>query len=42
LKGQLRAADFTKMHDVTAHTVYKPIEGTGERAFPVFLITAAW
>lgn len=39
-KGQLAAAGFTKTHDVTAHTVHKPVENGGERAFPVFLITA--
>lgn len=40
LKGQLAAAGFTDMHDVTAHTVHKPVDGGGERGFPVFLITA--
>ena len=40
LKSQLAAAGFTTMHDVTAHTVHKPVESGGERAFPVFLITA--
>lgn len=39
LKDQLAAAGFTNAQDVTAHTVYKPVDG-GERAFPVFLITA--
>ena len=41
LKGQLAAAGFTKMHDVTAHTIHKPVEVSGERAFPVFLVTAS-
>lgn len=40
LKSQLVAAGFTKMHDITAHTVYKPVDGGGKRGFPVFLITA--
>jgi hypothetical protein len=40
LKGQLAAAGFTDMKDVTAHTIYKPVESGTERAFPVFLITA--
>jgi ubiquinone/menaquinone biosynthesis C-methylase UbiE len=40
LKGQLAAAGFTKMHDVTAHTIHKPVEDGSERAFPVFLIVA--
>jgi predicted methyltransferase len=41
LKDQLAAAGFTNAHDVTAHTVHKPIGNGGERAFPVFLVTAA-
>lgn len=40
LKNQLAAAGFTFVKDVTAHTVCKPVEGGGEREFPVFLITA--
>lgn len=38
LKDQLGAAGFTEMHDVTAHTVSKPISTGEERDFPVFLI----
>ena len=40
LKGLLAAAGFINMKDVTAHTIYKPVENGAERAFPVFLITA--
>ena len=40
LKGLLAAAGFTAINDVTAHTIYKPVESGAERAFPVFLITA--
>ena len=40
LQGLLAAAGFTDMKDVTAHTIYKPVESGTERAFPVFLITA--
>lgn len=38
LKDQSAAAGFTEMHDVTAHTVTKPIATGEERDFPVFLI----
>ncbi|NLX94756.1 MAG: class I SAM-dependent methyltransferase [Rhodopirellula sp.] len=38
LKNQLMVAGFTDMHDVTAHTVTKPIATGEERDFPVFLI----
>lgn len=40
LKDQLAAAGFTQMQEVTAHTLHKPVKNGGERAFPVFLITA--
>jgi len=40
LKAQLAAAGFMGMHDVTAHTVRKPIDNGTERDFPVFLVTA--
>ena len=40
LKGQIVAAGFAEPRAATAHTVYKPVEDGGERAFPVFLIVA--
>jgi len=41
LKRQLAEAGFQEAHDVTAHTVSRPVEDGDERAFPVFLITAS-
>jgi ubiquinone/menaquinone biosynthesis C-methylase UbiE len=40
LKGLLEQTGFDELRDVTAHTIRKPVEGGGERDFPVFLITA--
>ena len=40
LTDQLAKAGFTRMRDVTAHTIYKPVVGGEERPFQVFLITA--
>ena len=40
LKDQITAAGFTVSSDITADTIHKPVEGCGERAFPVFLIVA--
>ena len=40
LKRHLAAVGFTDMHDLTAHTIRKQVDGDGERGFPVFLVTA--
>ena len=40
LKTQLAEYGFCKMKDTTAVTFSKPVEGGGEQAFSIFLITA--
>ena len=40
LKAQLVRIGFSGARDMTAHTIRKPVEGGGERDFPVFLVTA--
>jgi len=38
LKARLARIGFKDLGDVTAHTVYKPVNGGPPRGFPVFLI----
>lgn len=40
LKDRLRRIGFHELRDVTAHTIRRPVQGGGERDFPVFLIAA--
>jgi ubiquinone/menaquinone biosynthesis C-methylase UbiE len=40
LKAELARIGFKETKDVTAHAIRKPVEGGGERDFPVFLVTA--
>jgi hypothetical protein len=39
LRGRLDGIGFGEVRDLTAYTIRKPVEGDGERDFPVFLIT---
>jgi hypothetical protein len=40
LKARLVRLGFRGPRDVTAHTIRKPVDGQGERDFPVFLVIA--
>ena len=40
LRSQLQQIGFSPITDATAHIVHKPVEGGGERDFPVFLMAA--
>ena len=40
LKAQIIQTGFKNVKDMTVHAIRKPVQGGGERDFPVFLMTA--